>query len=83
MSDVQTQCVKYIEAFAVEYVNKWFSTEGDSAKASGWAIMQAAASLRDHRFPVYGLDCGVDLTTGRWKCVCGRCAPVINISEPT
>lgn len=26
------------------------------------------------RKPVTGLDCGVDLRTGRGVCVCGRCA---------
>lgn len=26
--------------------------------------------------PVYGLDCGVDLKTGKGICVCGRCSPV-------
>lgn len=25
--------------------------------------------------PVYGLDCGVDLKTGKGVCICGRCSP--------
>lgn len=33
---------------------------------------------RAFREPVGGLDCGVDLRTGRGVCVCGRCS-----SDPT
>lgn len=38
-------CVKLVEKFAVEYVHKWIGTQGDKAKAEGWAILQAAAAL--------------------------------------
>lgn len=40
----QAECADYVERFAAEYVRKWRAT--DSAKAQGWAILQAAQSLR-------------------------------------
>lgn len=43
-------CVEFIESFAKDYVDKWIKAEGDGAKAQGWAILQAAAALRDSGF---------------------------------
>jgi hypothetical protein len=43
------KCVKHIEEFAELYVEKWIETQGDAAKAEGWAILQAAASLRKYK----------------------------------
>lgn len=44
------QCVEFLESFAKDYVAKWEKTTGDSAKAEGWAILQAAIALRDSGF---------------------------------
>lgn len=38
-------CVGHLRTFAEQYVEKWVSTTGDGAKAEGWAILQAVASL--------------------------------------
>ena len=43
---MRVQCADFIESFATRYVEKWATTTGDSAKAEGWAILQAAAALR-------------------------------------
>jgi hypothetical protein len=34
----------------------------------------AIAAVKALRKPVYGLNCGVDLRTGKGICVCGRCS---------
>lgn len=47
---MREQCAEFLASFAVDYVNKWAKTTGDSAKAEGWAILQAAGALRAARF---------------------------------
>lgn len=45
-SDERKQCVRELEQFAREYVQKWIGTQGESIKAEAWAILQAAEHLR-------------------------------------
>lgn len=47
---MRAQCAEFVQAFATEYVEKWVGTTGDSAKAEGWAMLQAAAALRKSVF---------------------------------
>jgi hypothetical protein len=46
IEETQKKCAAFVESFAAEYVEKWVGTTGDSAKAAGWAILQAAIALR-------------------------------------
>jgi hypothetical protein len=39
------RCVRFIETFARDYVERWIGVQGDRAKAEGWAILQAAKAL--------------------------------------
>lgn len=41
------RCIKAVEEFAVDYVNEWVTLQGNEAKAQGWAILLAAAHLRE------------------------------------
>lgn len=43
---MKQKCVEYIEAFAAGYVERWTEIEGNTAKAQGWAILQAAQALK-------------------------------------
>jgi hypothetical protein len=45
--DQHERCIRLVEQFANEYVEKWATIQGDSAKAAGWAILQAAAMLKE------------------------------------
>ena len=42
-------CREVVEEFANEYVRRWGGD--DAAKAAGWAILQAAAKLREVPLP--------------------------------
>lgn len=44
---MKANCVAFLEGFAQQYVAKWEDKTGDSAKAEGWVILQAAVALRD------------------------------------
>lgn len=44
---IRITCAAIVEQFAKDYVSKWIGTQGDHAKAEGWAILQAAAHLRE------------------------------------
>jgi len=37
----------------------------------------AIAAAKALRKPVYGLNCGVNIRTGKGECVCGRCSTSI------
>lgn len=48
------------------------TSDGDGAVYTAKKALADAKALRQ---PVYGLNCGVDLKTGKGVCVCGRCSP--------
>lgn len=48
-ADERERCAKRVEAYAVEYVEKWTRinpTSEDQHKADAWNILQAAAVVR-------------------------------------
>lgn len=45
------------------------------AKAADFPVGTRIRITCEAIVPVYGLDCGVDLRTGKGVCVCGRCSP--------
>lgn len=47
---------------------------GEQAREYKQIAQAAIAQAKGLGKPVSGLDCGVDLRTGKGKCVCGRCA---------
>lgn len=42
----------------------------------------AIAAVKALRRPVSGLDCGINIRTGKGECVCGRCLPSIKETKP-
>jgi hypothetical protein len=57
---------------------------GDGYELFREEIMKPLLAMHDNarRRPVTGLDCGVDLRTGKGVCVCGRCSQNSASGEP-
>jgi hypothetical protein len=49
----------------------YYGAQAKEYKDIAKAALRAAETLKK---PVRGLDCGVDLRTGKWVCVCGLCS---------
>ena len=46
---------------------------GAQAREYKQIAQSALASAKALRKPVFGLNCGVNIRTGKGECVCGRC----------
>jgi hypothetical protein len=44
-------------------------------------LNSVSVRMKGRELPVYGLNCGVDLRTGKGVCVCGQCSPSQEVNQ--